>query len=98
MEKQMLSVKGGGQRGIRTLGTLSRTHAFQACALNHSATCPCLDPPRFSRRCGEIAFAEIPLVLRHRLKKRRWQAGRIYTDQIERINCFLPKKLRLVTA
>ena len=30
----------GGQGGIRTHGTLSRTHAFQACALNHSATCP----------------------------------------------------------
>lgn len=32
----------GGQGGIRTHGTLSRTHAFQACALNHSATCPWL--------------------------------------------------------
>ncbi len=32
--------RGGGQRGIRTLGTLSRTHAFQACAIDHSATCP----------------------------------------------------------
>jgi hypothetical protein len=30
----------GGQRGIRTLDTLSRIHAFQACALNHSAICP----------------------------------------------------------
>lgn len=32
--------RNGGQGGIRTHGTLSRTHAFQACALNHSATCP----------------------------------------------------------
>ena len=31
---------GGGGRGIRTLGTVSRTHAFQACALSHSATPP----------------------------------------------------------
>ena len=31
---------GGGERGIRTLGTVSRTHAFQACAFNHSATSP----------------------------------------------------------
>ena len=30
----------GGEGGIRTHGTLSRTHAFQACALNHSATSP----------------------------------------------------------
>ncbi len=30
----------GGQRGIRTLGRLSPTHAFQACAIDHSATCP----------------------------------------------------------
>ncbi len=30
----------GGGSGIRTHGTLSRTHAFQACALNHSAIPP----------------------------------------------------------
>jgi hypothetical protein len=30
----------GGERGIRTPGTVSRTHAFQACALNHSAISP----------------------------------------------------------
>ena len=30
----------GGQREIRTLDTLSGIHAFQACALNHSAICP----------------------------------------------------------
>ena len=30
----------GGQRGIRTLETVTRLHAFQACAFNHSATCP----------------------------------------------------------
>ena len=29
-----------GRGGIRTHGTLSRTHTFQACALNHSATRP----------------------------------------------------------
>jgi hypothetical protein len=31
---------GGGETGIRTLGTLSRTHAFQACALSRSAISP----------------------------------------------------------
>jgi hypothetical protein len=30
----------GGQSGIRTRDTLSRIHTFQACAFNHSATCP----------------------------------------------------------
>jgi hypothetical protein len=30
----------GGESGIRTHGTLSRTHAFQACALSHSAISP----------------------------------------------------------
>jgi hypothetical protein len=40
------SSRGGGQRGIRTLGRLSPTHAFQACAIDHSATCPF---PRFAR-------------------------------------------------
>jgi hypothetical protein len=30
----------GGRGGIRTRDTVSRMHAFQACALNHSATLP----------------------------------------------------------
>ena len=30
----------GGQREIRTLDTREGIHAFQACALNHSAICP----------------------------------------------------------
>lgn len=30
----------GGEKGIRTLDTVSRIHAFQACAFNHSATSP----------------------------------------------------------
>ena len=30
----------GGEGGIRTLDTVSRIHAFQACAFNHSATSP----------------------------------------------------------
>src|SRR5687768_872355 len=30
----------GGEKGIRTLGTVSRTHAFQACSFNHSDISP----------------------------------------------------------
>ena len=30
----------GGGRGIRTLDTVARIHAFQACAFSHSATPP----------------------------------------------------------
>jgi hypothetical protein len=29
-----------GQGGIRTRGDISASHAFQACAFDHSATCP----------------------------------------------------------
>jgi hypothetical protein len=29
-----------GQGGIRTLGDISATHAFQACSFDHSDTCP----------------------------------------------------------
>ena len=36
----MLSKTSGGERGIRTPVTLSRKHAFQAGAINHSATSP----------------------------------------------------------
>ena len=30
----------GGERGIRTLETVTRLHTFQACAFDHSATSP----------------------------------------------------------
>ena len=36
----LFQIENGGQGGIRTHGTISRTHAFQACSLNHSDTCP----------------------------------------------------------
>ncbi len=39
----------GGESGIRTHGTLSRTHAFQACALNHSAISPAGTVPSHNR-------------------------------------------------
>src|SRR5262245_3575635 len=32
--------KAGGERGIRTLGRVSPTHAFQACSFNHSDISP----------------------------------------------------------
>ena len=35
-----LPAPGGGESGIRTHVTVSRKHAFQACAFNHSATSP----------------------------------------------------------
>jgi hypothetical protein len=33
-------LKGGGERGIRTLGRVSPTHAFQACSIDHSDISP----------------------------------------------------------
>ncbi len=36
----LIKIISGGERGIRTLETVSRLHAFQACAFNHSATSP----------------------------------------------------------
>ena len=39
------NLRDGGGRGIRTLDTVTRIHAFQACAFSHSAT-----PPVSSRR------------------------------------------------
>ena len=33
-------IVGGGETGIRTLETVPRLHTFQACAFDHSATCP----------------------------------------------------------
>ena len=36
-------VDSGGETGIRTLGTVARPHAFQACAFDHSATSPSED-------------------------------------------------------
>ena len=34
------SQQDGGQGGIRTLGDIAATHAFQACSFDHSDTCP----------------------------------------------------------
>ena len=56
-----LGVETGGERGIRTLGRVSPTHAFQASAFNHSAISPfksitydrdnanCVRPPNVQR-------------------------------------------------
>src|SRR5690349_23469277 len=48
-----------GRGGIRTHGTLSRTHTFQACALNHSATRPetlhCINTKRAGGATAEPA-------------------------------------------
>jgi hypothetical protein len=41
-------INGSGE--IRTHGTLSRTHTFQACALNHSATDPTQHPLACTKR------------------------------------------------
>lgn len=35
-----LAFESGGESGIRTRETVSRLHAFQACAFDHSATSP----------------------------------------------------------
>ena len=57
--QEYASKEGGGGSGIRTHVTVSRKHAFQACAFSHSAT-----PPVSSRRtpfsvrtCVRHAFA-----------------------------------------
>ena len=43
-------VQNGGEGGIRTPDTREGTHAFQACALNHSAT----SPASRATLCGSI--------------------------------------------
>ena len=40
--REPTKLKIGGERGIRTLGRVSPTHAFQACSFNHSDISPCL--------------------------------------------------------
>ena len=49
-ENDLESIGFGGERGIRTLDTVSRIHAFQACAFNHSATSPSRARRRLARR------------------------------------------------
>ena len=50
----------GGQRGIRTLETVPRLHTFQACAFDHSATCPRpADPAVNPGRTGKPASVRI---------------------------------------
>lgn len=49
----------GGERGIRTLDSVSGIHAFQACQLNHS----CISPGS-----GAIASQINPEISRHATK------------------------------
>src|SRR5690606_41795247 len=44
LDSGALRTLSGGEGGIRTLDTVSRIHAFQACSFNHSDTSP--DPVR----------------------------------------------------
>ena len=51
----------GGERGIRTLGRVSPTHAFQACAFNHSAISPSLESTTYGLlRLAQKAFCVRP--------------------------------------
>ncbi len=44
--------KFGGERGVRTLDTLSRIHTFQACSFSHSDTSPFCCRKRFALSTG----------------------------------------------
>jgi hypothetical protein len=54
----------GGETGIRTLGTVARTHAFQACQFNRSCTSPCFfilpkDPDNTSLHPIHIVYGKV---------------------------------------
>ena len=50
----------GGERGIRTLDTVSRIHAFQACAFSHSATSPSQRTPAIAGRRRRLPNGVVP--------------------------------------
>src|SRR5487761_2794924 len=57
-------MKDGGEKGIRTLETVTRLHTFQACAFDHSAISPChgrRGPVRSGRTILIEAFAARPI-------------------------------------
>ena len=53
-DREQLRTEGGGGSGIRTHVTVSRKHAFQACAFSHSAT-----PPRRGLITGHVFYIYI---------------------------------------
>jgi hypothetical protein len=55
-----LLTKPGGQGGIRTLGNISATHAFQACSFDHSDTCPCGEAARSLGACQALWQPDSP--------------------------------------
>src|SRR5215467_14892468 len=55
--KYLISLSGGGS-GIRTHDTVSRIHAFQACALSHSAI-----PPKLMRSRNIALHARVTNLL-----------------------------------
>src|SRR5690349_19829976 len=61
----------GGEKGIRTLGTVSRTHAFQACSLNHSDISPSLKSTTCERRAEDYRTRRLQVARVCRLRRRR---------------------------
>jgi hypothetical protein len=63
---------GNGEGGIRTLETVARLHAFQACAFDHSATSPYGARKRAQLKRSDLALqADIPRGASERLAVRR---------------------------
>ena len=51
---QVIWLEKCGERGIRTLETPKRLHAFQACAFSHSATSPKYQNKKPQQKVGVI--------------------------------------------
>ena len=61
-------MEAGGERGIRTLGRVSPTHAFQACSFNHSDISPCRINDLRTRENQNSGIVVSPPVCRDRLR------------------------------
>ena len=77
----------GGEGGIRTRGTVTRTHAFQACSFGHSDTSP--RPPRSSDRSVTRRARSVPV--EPQLAER---VGFEPTDPREGVNGFRDRPVR----
>ena len=83
-----LLIKLGGERGIRTLDTFSRIHAFQACAFNHSAT----SPKREWRSAGGFTRKHYPIhTLRLAIKNKEDLFNRGHKYKIVKLDEKFPK-------
>ena len=74
--RMLVAERTGGGRGIRTHDTVSRIHAFQACAFSHSAIPPIQEADEYSEPAGRLREAMARARMRRPVNPRCYRSRR----------------------